>query len=117
MYEFKYQLELEQIYDLLELWGGEPEYVKTGIISQTICHNPPGEGSRKLYYYENSKLFKCYTDCVDSSFDIFDLCIRVKKIQEHEDWTAYQAANFIINYFGLSFEESTTPNSKLWEVF
>ena len=38
----KNELELEQIYDLLELWGGEPEYSDIGLISQTICHNKPG---------------------------------------------------------------------------
>ena len=53
----KEQLDLENIYDLVAELGGEPEYVETGLISQTICHNYPGEGSRKLYYYQNSHLF------------------------------------------------------------
>ena len=69
----------ENIFDLLQEWGGEPEYTNFGILSTTICHNKPGEGSKKLYYYENSGLFRCYTGC-DSSFDIFELIIKVYDI-------------------------------------
>ena len=42
----------EQIFELLEEFGGQPEHNSNNyIISDTICHNPPGEGSHKLYYY------------------------------------------------------------------
>ena len=99
--ELKSKLELEQIYDLIEAWGGEPEYVDGGLISQTICHNLPGEGSRKLYYYENTKLFRCYTGCIDPTFDIFDLCIKVKKKQEDKKWELYDAMDYIAGYFGF----------------
>ena len=50
----KQELTTENIFSLLEEWGGEPEYTNYGILSTTICHNLPGEGSRKLYYYSNS---------------------------------------------------------------
>ena len=33
-------------------------------IFQTVCHNPPGTGSYKLYYYTDTKTFVCYTECV-----------------------------------------------------
>jgi hypothetical protein len=68
--QIKEQLSLDNIFDLLTEWGGDPEYSSFGLLSTTICHNAPGEGSRKLYYYENSGLFKCYTGC-DETFDIF----------------------------------------------
>lgn len=77
--EIRQALGLENIYDLLIEWGGDPEYTEFGILSSTICHNPPGEGSRKLYFYENTGLFRCYTGC-DSAFDIFELCSKVMKI-------------------------------------
>lgn len=77
--EIKESLSTEDIYNLLQEWGGEPEFTSFGIISSTICHNLPGEGSRKLYFYENSELFKCYTEC-DSTFDIFELAIKVALI-------------------------------------
>ena len=55
--EVRGKLNIEQIYGLLEEWGGLPEYTDFGILSTTICHNPPGEGSRKLYYYSNHLIF------------------------------------------------------------
>ena len=59
--KIKESLSTENIFDLLVEWGGDPEYTDFGVLSTTICHNLPGEGSRKLYYYENSTLYKCYT--------------------------------------------------------
>ena len=81
--EIRNSLSVNDIYELLTEWGGEPEYTSFGIISTTICHNMPGEGSRKLYYYENSTLFHCYTGCEEPNFDIFQLCIKVNSIQKH----------------------------------
>lgn len=117
--ELKSKLELEQIYDLIEAWGGEPEYVDGGLISQTICHNLPGEGSRKLYYYENTKLFRCYTGCIDPTFDIFDLCIKVKKKQEDKKWELYDAMDYIAGYFGFDGIELKDEEEKLkdWDIF
>ena len=117
--ELKDKLELEQIYDLIEAWGGEPEYVEGGLISQTICHNLPGEGSRKLYYYENTRLFKCYTGCIDSTFDIFDLCIKIKKNQEEKEWELYDAMDYIAGYFGFDGVELKDEKDILkdWDIF
>ena len=80
--EIRNKLDIDDIFNLLQEWGGEPEYTEFGILSATICHNAPGEGSKKLYYYANSTLFKCYTDC-DSTFDIFELTIKVFNIQHN----------------------------------
>lgn len=74
------QLTIENIFDLLTDYGGDPEYTEFGVLCSTICHNFPGEGSRKLYFYENTGLFKCYTGC-DSTFDIFELTMKVFDIQ------------------------------------
>ena len=83
--EIRSSLSLDNIFDLLQEWGGDPEYSEFGILSATICHNAPGEGSKKLYYYENSGLFRCYTGC-DASFDIFELTIKVLKSNITERW-------------------------------
>lgn len=117
--KLKEELDVEEIYDLLELWGGEPEYTDGGLIAQTICHNRPGEGSRKLYYYQNTKLFHCYTGCIDPSFDIFDLSIKIAKNQKNEDWELYDAMDYIAHYFGLEGEETEKEEEKLqdWEIF
>lgn len=98
--EIRQALGLENIYDLLIEWGGDPEYTEFGILSSTICHNPPGEGSRKLYFYENTGLFKCYTGC-DSTFDIFELCSKVMKIQYDEEFDLNDSVLWVARRFGL----------------
>ena len=50
--EVKEKLDNEDLFQLLLEWGGEPEYTSFGIISATICHNEPGVGSHKLYYFQ-----------------------------------------------------------------
>lgn len=100
--DIKEQLNTEKIFELLENWGGQPQYTKFGIVSDTICHNEPGEGSRKLYYYENTELFRCYTGCQDPTFDIFELVIKIQQIQKHIDYDLNDAVLYIVNYFGLS---------------
>lgn len=47
----KESIEPENVYDILEYFGAEPEMYSDYIISRTICHNGIGEGSKKLYYY------------------------------------------------------------------
>ena len=34
------------------------------LLTNTICHNEDSnEASMKLYYYKNSKMFMCYSNC------------------------------------------------------
>ena len=104
--DIKESLTLDNIFELLTEWGGDPQYAEFGIISSTICHNPPGEGSRKLYFYQNSKLFHCFTGCNDS-FDIFELAIKVAKIQKHKMIDLNEAIRFIAYHFGIAGTETT----------
>ena len=115
--EIKEQLDIENIYELLQEWGGEPEYTDFGILSATICHNRPGVGSRKLYYYSNSTLFRCYTGC-DSYFDIFELVIKVTKIQEGRDIDLNDAIRWIALKFGLqgTYEEEKESELEDWQI-
>ena len=99
--EIREQLTIDNIFDLLQEWGGDPEFTSFGILCSTICHNPPGVGSRKLYYYENSDLFKCYTDC-DCSFDIFELTAKVALIQSNREMDLNDAVRYIAYKFNLS---------------
>ena len=98
--EIRDSLTIENIFELLQEWGGDPEYTSFGILSSTICHNMPGEGSKKLYYYENSDLFKCYTGC-DSSFDIFELAIKVAAIQSNKQMDLNDAVRWVAFKFGM----------------
>ena len=99
--EIREQLNIESIFELLQEWGGDPEYTNFGILSSTICHNQPGEGSHKLYYYSNSDLFTCYTGCQDS-FDVFELTCKVAKIQWNEDFDLNDAVRWVARRFGIS---------------
>ena len=98
--EIRSKLHIDDIFALLEEWGGEPGYTEFGIISSTICHNSPGEGSRKLYYYRNTDLFQCWTGC--GSFDIFELLIKIAKIQWNKDYDLNDAVRYIAIKFGLA---------------
>lgn len=115
--KIKNALTNENIYKIVSDWGGEPQLTQFGIISSTICHNEPGEGSHKLYYYNNSKLFRCYTGC-DTTFDIFELVMKVFKIQQNRDISLYEAIYYIASYFGIledSYEE-VIQESPDWDI-
>jgi hypothetical protein len=77
----KSQIENKKLIELLqELGSSEPVYRQEALVFETVCHNCAGEGSHKLYYYPNTNLFRCYTNCGDS-FDIFDLVIRQHRLR------------------------------------
>ena len=78
----------------------------------------PGEGSRKLYYYENSGLFKCYTGC-DATFDIFELTIKVFNIQQGKQVDLNTAIRYVAARFGIAGEhEEIDLNIPLdWKIF
>lgn len=99
--EIRNSLELENIFELLQEWGGDPEYTNFGILSATICHNRPGEGSKKLYYYTNSGLFQCYTGC-QGYFDVFELVRKIALIQWSEEYDLNDAVRWIAKRFGIS---------------
>ena len=113
-------LSLDNVFELCEQWGGEPEYCPTGFIARTICHNHPNDGaSRKLYYYENTGLFRCYTGCEESIFDIFELCIKVMNIQHNIHYDLNDAVRWIARRFNLSGIEEDAPEEnglEDWEI-
>ena len=112
--ELKESLTLEQVADLVAEFGGEPQIRDGIIVSKTICHNPAGEGSYKLYYYENTHLFRCYTDCGET-FDIFELVQKIKNNNNEQKtyyskegiltlrpWQLFDAVEFVAIFFGYS---------------
>ena len=114
--EVRNKITLEQIFCLLDDWGGEPEYTDTGIISATICHNEPGHGSRKLYFYSNSNLFNCFSNC--GSFDIFELTIKVFEIQFHKTIDLNEAVRWVAQKCGISgtFKEEEADQLEDWKI-
>lgn len=115
------QLTLENYFQLLEEWGGDPQYTSFGIISSTICHNPPGCGSRKLYFYENTTLCRCFTGCEEPTFDIFQLAIKVFHIQYNRDIDLNDAVRYVAAKFGIAgdfvLEDDATADWKIFDSY
>ena len=107
----KERIEIEDVYNLLEFFGAEPQMFSDYITARTICH---GGDSHRLYFYSNTRLFKCYTGSC-GTFDIFEL---VQKVEGIEDLN--QAIFFVVNFFNLQSEiddldyEDTTED---WKIF
>lgn len=71
------------------------------LIFQTVCHNhekEDNEGNYKLYYYPDTHLFHCYTECGDS-FDIYELVMRNKEC------VFYEALCYIYNLIGVKVHQ------------
>lgn len=115
--EIKSELSIEQIQELLIHLEGNPILKNENlIISKTICHCG---NSHKLFYYDNTKLFRCYTEC-DTTFDIFELIIKIKN-KEGLKITLPEAINFILNFFHLEnrfnkFKKGFESNIQDWEI-
>ena len=111
----KNNLTIEQIKELLYAVGADPIIKNETIISRTVCH---GGESHKLYYYNNTKLFRCFTECSDT-FDVYELIIKIKK-KEGIELNLHQAINFIVNFFNLTFstENFSFDNNELqdWRI-
>ena len=112
--EIKENLTIEQVLDFVAELGGEPIMHNNFFTAKTICH---GGEAHKLYYYENTHLFRCYTEC-DSTFDIFELVVKIKtnngekkkvsqqtregRVLINRDWNLYDAVEYVAFYFGIS---------------
>lgn len=103
--QIKSQITSEQMFQFLKEHGGEPVKRIGCLVARTICHNKiEDDASHKLYYYENTQLFKCYTGCSNTqSFDIFELVIKIGKLQQGIEYTLYNAVIYVVNYFSLDF--------------
>lgn len=81
--ELRDQLTDEMIKDILAQFNVEPvEETEESIVFPTCCHNLEG-GSPKLFYYKNTKLFHCYTEC-SATFDIFTLLQKMYHLRGQE---------------------------------
>lgn len=115
----KKQLSLQDISLLLDEFGGEPQIHSNYIIAKTICHNGVGEGSHKLYYYNNTQLFHCYTGCAEPSFDIFELVLKILNQMSNKEYTLHDAILFVARYFRIEAEKNDVIQKKLedWQIF
>ena len=103
----KNSLTIDQVQQFLIELDGEPELGNDIIVSKTICH---GGHSHKLYYYDNTKLFRCYTDCGGDAFDIFELVRKVKSRELNDEWELPQAIEYVARYFGFAPSDTNFPD-------
>lgn len=97
------KLTTKNIISILEYLKAEPKLESSGnISSKTVCHNGIGNGSRKLIYYNNSKLFVCYTGCEEDFFGATEL---VKKALNTD---LYNAITIIENLTGV-YDDYISP--------
>ena len=113
--ELRDSLNEEQIIKIMTDLGAEKyEDRENTIIFPTICHNArENEASMKLYYYKDSHMFHCYTECGEN-FDIFDLIKKVKEVN-HEEFnfynTIYEIADLVeYNIFSVTSSENYISN-------
>lgn len=99
--QIKNNLTICQVMDYVAELGGEPIFKDGFLQCKTICH---GGDSHKLYYYDNSHLFKCFTQCEGDAFDIFDLTRKWAK-QRGDDWTLIRAVKYVAAYFGIAAKD------------
>lgn len=117
--KIKESLTIEQVFDFCAEMGGEPRMEAGGdiFVMRTICHNHPGDGSHKCYYYNNTHLFRCYTNC--GSMDIFQLYINIQKVAGYSVELP-QAVAYIASYFGFAADyqnfSSDDKNLEDWKI-
>lgn len=81
--QLREQLTDEMVKNILAQFNVMPvRETENEIIFPTCCHNLEG-GSPKLFYYKDSKLFHCFTEC-NSTFDIFTLLQKMYRLRDQE---------------------------------
>lgn len=91
-------LSIEKVEEIVRALGAD-DVINQGdkLIMPTICHNAfDSSKSMKLYYYAESNLFTCYTEC-SGSFNIYDL-VRKVFLQNDEAIGFYEAYNYVLGY-------------------
>lgn len=96
---------------LMALGSGPPVHTQGALIFDTVCHNEAGCGSKKLYYYLDSKMFKCYTGCGDF-FDIFELISRGSK-NKNQELTSSQGVYWLYKNTKTFFTNDTYTTNKI----
>ena len=91
-------LTIEDIETFLKKLGVEQiaSYPEKGyLICPTICHNPlTEEASMKLYWYQNNKIFRCYTEC-NEAMSIFTLYKKFILINENREVSDEEAEEYV----------------------
>lgn len=108
---------LYDVKDFLESLGVDQIDVneeKQYLVCPTICHNPIHEAeSMKLYWYQNNKIFRCYTEC-NEAMSIFELYRRYMKLNQYPI-TLEEAENYV-KQFLKHIVIASKPSTRFEEV-
>lgn len=89
---------LQDVYTFLESLGVNHIIVneeKQFLICPTICHNPLyAAENMKLYWYQNNKIFRCYTEC-NENMSIFTLYKKFIYINEDRQISDEEAKDYV----------------------
>ena len=96
----KNNLSENDIFSFLSDLQADPFKEGNHIRAITVCHNHDGSGSHKLYYFPESGMFHCFTEC-SCSYDIFSLIEKVKGVSFKD------ALKYVQDYFGYSESDNS----------
>ena len=111
-YEIVQSLTLDDVKNFLESLGVEQIVMnedKQYIVCPTICHNPIHEAeSMKLYWYQNNKIFRCYTECNEamSIFQLYQKFMAINHYPISEEESELYVKQFLKHIFIQSPRES-----------
>lgn len=107
-------LTIDDVYNFLHGLGVEQIIInrdKNYLICPTICHNSLEDAeSMKLYWYQNHKIFRCYTEC-NESMTIFQLYQKFIYINENRTITEEEAIDYVkrcIKHFTQAVKRKTS---------
>ena len=107
---------LEDVKNFLESLGVSKIVVnenKNYIVCPTICHNPiESAESMKLYWYQDHKIFRCYTEC-DESMTIFKLYQKFIKVNENKEVSEEEAIRYVAKCLNHLIQEQTPIEKKI----
>lgn len=83
------------------------------MVCPTICHNPLHEAqSMKLYWYQNNKIFRCYTEC-NEAMSIFKLYQKFMEINEDRIVRDDEAEDYVKHCLGqIKISKRKTINTE-----
>ena len=83
------------------------------LVCPTICHNPLHEAqSMKLYWYQNNKIFRCYTEC-NEAMSIFKLYQKFMEINEDRVVRDDEAEDYVKHCLGqIKISKRKTNNTE-----
>ena len=114
--DLREKLNTEDVKRILSKYGATPvRETDKYLVYPTICHNVTG-GSPKLYYYIDTHLFKCYTEC-EGLFDIFELLKKMNALYGN-DITIFQAIEMCgLSSYAINENTSDTSSQETTEYF